>query len=378
MIKMFKNIGLLFLLLIILFTSLILPIKTSAFNFNPISFLQRTTNIIISRASDIIYYLIMQKRYIFNDFSDPNRYSSLDIPIEVEQVLSSSTSSTTNSLISNKPISVTTSTVPGSIIQNIKPISATSLGESQDLVSIPAVIIKADSSSNLIEDSIPFIENNSQILKYTNQERIKMSLKSLISNNTLDLIADLRIDDLFSNQYFEHTSPDGKTASDLAHNLNYEYLLIGENLALGDFDGEKEIVSAWMDSPGHRANILNGKYTELGTSIKEGLFNGEKTIIAVQIFSLPFSDCSRPNSDTKALIDSSTISIQKMQEDALLMYDDLNTMKNSPNLDRGYYSQKIQEYNYFARKVNDAIVALKEMIDIYNLEVEEYNSCIGS
>ncbi len=375
---MFKNIGLLFLLLIILFTSLILPIKTSAFNFNPISFLQRTTNIIISRASDIIYYLIMQKRYIFNDFSDPNRYSSLDIPIEVEQVLSSSTSSTTNSLISNKPISVTTSTVPGSIIQNIKPISATSLGESQDLVSIPAVIIKADSSSNLIEDSIPFIENNSQILKYTNQERIKMSLKSLISNNTLDLIADLRIDDLFSNQYFEHTSPDGKTASDLAHNLNYEYLLIGENLALGDFDGEKEIVSAWMDSPGHRANILNGKYTELGTSIKEGLFNGEKTIIAVQIFSLPFSDCSRPNSDTKALIDSSTISIQKMQEDALLMYDDLNTMKNSPNLDRGYYSQKIQEYNYFARKVNDAIVALKEMIDIYNLEVEEYNSCIGS
>lgn len=203
-------------------------------------------------------------------------------------------------------------------------------------------------------------------------------MKPLSANSILDTIAEQRADDLFANQYFEHASPDGKSATDLAKKDGYEYLLIGENLALGDFGGDQGIVSAWMASPGHRANILNGRYAELGVSVKTGTYNGENTTIAVQIFGLPLSDCPRPDSNDKTLIDSSTASIKQMQTDALVMFNNLNTLKNSPNLDLSYYYQKIQEYNYFAKKVNDAVSALKGMIDSYNLEVSKYNSCVGS
>ena len=164
----------------------------------------------------------------------------------------------------------------------------------------------------------------------------------------------------------------------MAKKINYEYLLIGENLALGIFDGDKGIVSAWMASPGHKANILNPKYTELGVAVKNGIYNGVNTTIAVQIFGLPLANCPKPDQNNKILIDSSSASINQMQAEALEMYNNLSTIKLNPQTDVSYYNQKIQEYNYFAKKVNNAVLALKGMVDSYNIEVGKYNTCIGS
>ena len=133
-----------------------------------------------------------------------------------------------------------------------------------------------------------------------------------------------------------------------------------------------------MDSPGHKANILNKQYTELGVSVKKGIYNGEETTIAVQIFGLPLANCPQPNQGVKYLIDNSSASIKKMQTDALAIYDNINAIKNNTGLDKSYYNQKIQEYNYSAKKVNDAVAALKLLIDSYNLQVSKYNICIGS
>jgi uncharacterized protein YkwD len=46
---------------------------------------------------------------------------------------------------------------------------------------------------------------------------------------------------------------------DLSKEVGYGYILIGENLALGNFKDEESWWKAWMDSPGHRANIFNNK-----------------------------------------------------------------------------------------------------------------------
>ncbi len=45
--------------------------------------------------------------------------------------------------------------------------------------------------------------------------------------------------------------------------VNYTWSAYGENVAAGQRSGT-EVVSAWMNSPGHRANILNPAYTEIG------------------------------------------------------------------------------------------------------------------
>jgi uncharacterized protein YkwD len=247
------------------------------------------------------------------------------------------------------------------------------------VVSNPILVIQSNPVTEPTEPEVRIVNNyynDSQILSATNLERENASLEPLLPNQILDQVAVLRADDLFTNQYFQHDSPDGLSAADLAKDLDYDYLLIGENLALGNFDNEQDIVSSWMESPGHRENILNAKYKELGVAVKEGIFDGEKVTIAVQIFANPLSNCIKPNSQTKSLIDESTISIKQMQVEATQMFSNLEKIKNDYSLDRSYYTQKVQEYNYFAKKVNDAVVALKGLVDIYNTGVNSYNSCI--
>ena len=380
MCKKLKKICLSGIIIVIIFISGFSSAEAFSLGFNPVTFIQKTANTVISRISDIVYYMVMQKRYTFQGYTDPNVYPSLEIPSEVEKVIGSTTPTANSSLSSTQPIPVTTSTIPNTTV--VTPVPRVTSPVQTVIPTAPPVLVATPSPATPapVRSTVPApvsdYENNSGILLYTNNERADAGLLSLKANKLLDKIAALRAEDLFSNQYFEHESPDGNSASELAKDIDYEYLLIGENLALGNFGGDRGIVSAWMDSPGHRANILNGKYTELGVAVKEGEFKGEETIIAVQIFGLPLSTCAKPSAETKKLIDSSTLAIKKMQTEASILYNNLNNMKNEVGLDKAYYLQKIQEYNYFAKKVNDAVTNLKVIVDSYNIAVAKYNSCI--
>ncbi len=372
-----KNYILSFLVIAIMFGSSFSLADASTFGVSPVSFIKRTTNIVLGRVSDIIYYLVMQKKYIFDHFQDPNIYSSLEIPEVVEQVIASSTVVLSTTTDEESPVSVTTSTPP-QIIQTS--VSTKPPAQAQVTPTVPVLIIQPEPEPEPepnVPEEIPDLEGTwSEILDFTNKERRAKSLNPLTSDYILDGIASQRADDLFLNQYFEHESPDGKSAPDLAKEMHYDYLLIGENLALGNFDDSQAIVTAWMDSPGHRANILKPEYQELGVAVKEGMFEGRQVTIAVQIFGKPMSNCPKPNPVTKNLIDMSTVAVEKMQVEAQTLYDDLKLLGENPGLDRGYYNQKIQEYNYSARKINDAVIALKSIIDFYNTEVSRYNACI--
>jgi len=365
---MFKNRFLLYFIIIFVFL-FIGGTQIFSFSLNPIPLIKSATNSLNRRVSDIIYYLVMQKEYTFNKFSDPNVYPDLEISDAIDQVISLNPNISSDKNTSTNLVNVTTSTLPNIAKTGSK--SADQIG----IDSVPLVLIK-ESVTDINETTAN--ANGLQILKYSNLEREKKSLSRLQSNVLLNKIANLRADDLFAKQYFDHNSPDGSTASSIATKIGYDYLLIGENLALGNFSSDSDIVSAWMDSPGHRANILNSKFTELGVAAKEGIFKGNKVLIAVQIFAAPLSNCPRPNQAIKDLIDSSAITINQMQQDALIMFNNLNTIKNSPGIDLSYYNQKVQEYNYYAKKVNDAISIIKDMINNYNNEVLLYNKCLNN
>ncbi len=373
MIKSHKNFNLILLVCGIFIFSPIIKVEAFTLGFNPLSFLEKTGKLIVIRITDTINYLIMQKRYVFDNYTDPNVYISPDDTTSLDKIFPSGTNSVTPFDISDKLISVGTSTLP--VINNI---STLSTNKPQGSVSpiIPGIITESSSDNSKVEMEIFDINSVSQVLFYTNKERGELAIKPLSQSRILNIIAGLRADDLFANQYFEHTSPDGNSVSNLALKEGYEYFLIGENLALGNYASEQEIVNAWMGSPGHKANILNSKYTELGVAIKQGIFNGENTTIAVQVFAQPGTFCPKPNQEIKAIIDSASISIKQMQEKALIMYENLNSVSSSLGVDIPYYNQKTKEYNYFAKKINDAVLALKDMIDIYNMEVIMYNSCI--
>jgi len=138
--------------------------------------------------------------------------------------------------------------------------------------------------------------NPQKIIYWTNYYRSQNNLAQLTSNTLLTKAAQEKVNDMFSKQYFEHVSPSGVSPSDLVTSVGYAYKVSGENLALGDFLDEKDLVDAWMNSPGHRANILNKDYSEIGVATGLGKFEDRtSTWLAVQEFGKPLPNCSKPN-----------------------------------------------------------------------------------
>jgi len=73
--------------------------------------------------------------------------------------------------------------------------------------------------------------------------------------------------------FFSHTSPtDGSTPATRSSDAGYPGRFIGENIAWGSGSSStpRMIVSSWMNSPGHRANILDGDFKDWGVGIAIG------------------------------------------------------------------------------------------------------------
>ncbi|MFC4639008.1 CAP domain-containing protein [Deinococcus hohokamensis] len=75
--------------------------------------------------------------------------------------------------------------------------------------------------------------------------------------------------DMAARNYFSHTSLDGRTMADRVEATGYRWSTIGENIAAGQTSPE-EVVSGWLNSPGHCANIMNPAFRELGVGYAQG------------------------------------------------------------------------------------------------------------
>ncbi len=108
-----------------------------------------------------------------------------------------------------------------------------------------------------------------QVVQLTNQERAKYGLKPLVSDWELARVARFKSDDMRDKNYFSHTSPTYGSPFDMIKNFGITYRSAGENIAAGQKTPE-EVVQAWMNSSGHRANILNKDFTHIGVGYSKG------------------------------------------------------------------------------------------------------------
>lgn len=129
-----------------------------------------------------------------------------------------------------------------------------------------------------------------QLLTDTNAERANAGLSQLTLNGQLSQAAAAKAADMFVNNYWAHNSPQGKSPWDFIVGSGYKYTLAGENLAK-NFQTSSGVVSAWMASPSHRANIVKAGYQEVGFAVVNGVLNGEETTLVVQMFG---ASASRP------------------------------------------------------------------------------------
>lgn len=122
-----------------------------------------------------------------------------------------------------------------------------------------------------------------QLLSDTNNRRTAQGLSSLRLNSLLSQAAAAKAQDMFTNNYWAHNGPEGKTPWNFIVNAGYRYTIAGENLAK-NFSTSSGVVEAWMESATHRDNIVKPGYTDIGFAVVNGVLNGEETTLVVQMF----------------------------------------------------------------------------------------------
>jgi uncharacterized protein YkwD len=111
------------------------------------------------------------------------------------------------------------------------------------------------------------------VLRVMNQYRAAAGVPPLATDDRLRAAADDRMRHMEEVGYWSHESPDGMTPFVWVRMRAYDFRKVGENLAAG-FDTAGLLVQAWMESPGHRANVLSPDYQDCGLSIIEGSTKG--------------------------------------------------------------------------------------------------------
>ncbi|WP_411083343.1 sigma-70 family RNA polymerase sigma factor [Streptomyces sp. cmx-18-6] len=109
----------------------------------------------------------------------------------------------------------------------------------------------------------PPASTSGEVLQIVNAERAKEGCGPVTSNDLLATAAQRHSADMAARDYFAHTSPDGTDPGDRITAAGYRWSTYGENIAKGQRT-PADVMQAWMNSPGHRANILNCSFKEMG------------------------------------------------------------------------------------------------------------------
>lgn len=130
-------------------------------------------------------------------------------------------------------------------------------------------------------DDIKAFEN--EVIRLTNVERSKNGLPALTQNWELSRVARYKSADMAAKGYFAHQSPTYGSPFTMMQNFGIRFSAAGENIAMGQRTPQ-EVVNAWMNSPGHRANILSRSYSQIGVGFAR---NKNGTAYWTQMFIQP-------------------------------------------------------------------------------------------
>src|SRR4051812_14552407 len=129
-------------------------------------------------------------------------------------------------------------------------------------------------------DVVPAAGNLPQVADATlcllNEERAAHGLAPTRANAHLAQASTAYARRMVAEAFFAHVAPDGQALTarllDAGYIARGDHYVIGENLAWGqgELATARKTVDAWMNSPGHRANVLSRDYDEIGLGVVLG------------------------------------------------------------------------------------------------------------
>jgi uncharacterized protein YkwD len=108
--------------------------------------------------------------------------------------------------------------------------------------------------------------NQQRVIELINSQRTARGLAPLVANAKLISAAMNHSVDMARNDFMSHSGSNGSTLGQRVTASGYAWTFVAENIAAG-YDTPDEVVAAWMDSSGHRANILSATATEVGVGV---------------------------------------------------------------------------------------------------------------
>lgn len=134
-----------------------------------------------------------------------------------------------------------------------------------------------------IPESAPLKSLEDEVFRLVNVERAKQGLPALTYNWQAARVARLKSQDMIDRNYFSHTSPTYGSPFTMMQNFGLRFSSAAENIAYGQRT-PAEVMNAWMNSPGHRANILSRNVTQIGVGAAK---KSNGTIYWTQMFLKP-------------------------------------------------------------------------------------------
>lgn len=142
-------------------------------------------------------------------------------------------------------------------------------------------------SSTPIPSPTPSASSNlstiiNEIQRLTNLERSKTGAAALSINSLLNQAAQAHAVNMAQTGQFSHVINNIGPGERITA-TGYVWQTYGENIAYG-YTSPESVMSGWMNSDGHRANILNSNFTELGVGYAT---NSTGRPYWVQVFAKP-------------------------------------------------------------------------------------------
>ncbi len=116
--------------------------------------------------------------------------------------------------------------------------------------------------------------DRAEVIRLVNESRQANGLGTVSENYVLDVKADNWARHLRDICDLEH--------SKLSSGAPPEWEKLGENVGYGGAIGQ--IHEAYLNSPGHRANIMDAAFSSMGAAAVYGTCNGQQRVFTVQVF----------------------------------------------------------------------------------------------
>ena len=111
--------------------------------------------------------------------------------------------------------------------------------------------------------------DTSRMVSLVNAQRAAHGLAPLRTSGKLARAAQAHACDNAARASYSHYGSDGSDLGMRLRRVGYRLSTAAENTGLG-FSDPEPLVTYWMNSPGHKANILNPSITELGLGQADG------------------------------------------------------------------------------------------------------------